>query len=187
MKTIIYLYIILFGIATQAQSYRLDTEASTLNWTGKAAFNAYALSGTLKAKLGNLTVKNDSITALNLVVDMLSLDHENNDLKSHLRSNDFFDVKKYKEAQFLLTTTSAIKQDEASIGGSMIIKDKTKVEFITVKLSKEGARLKLSFKTKLNRLDYGVSYNSPSIFKKLKQNAIADEFILEGELIFVAR
>lgn len=36
----------------------------------------------------------------------------------------------------------------------------------------------------MDRTQYGVNHNSPSIFKRLKEDAIADEFVLKGELIF---
>ena len=185
MKTVFYLYIALLSFSVQAQSYQLNLESSTLNWTGKAAFNAYALSGTLKAKLGHLTLVNDSITALDVVVNMLSLDHENKDLKSHLRSKDFFEVKKYQEAQFIVSNVPIIKSGEMQVEGQMKIKDKSKLEKLRIRIVKEDRQIRLSFKTTLNRLAYGVTYNSPSLFKKLKQNAIADEFVLEGALVFV--
>ncbi len=184
MKTIIYLSLFFLSFSTQAQNFRLNSQASTLNWTGKAAFNTYALSGTLKAKFGKLRIEKDTIVELTLVIDMMSLDHENNDLKSHLRSKDFFNVKKFKEAQFLLSNNPLIKSEEAQIKGRLTIKDKSKQETILIAIVKIGNKMKFSFKTTLDRLDYGVTYNSPSLFKKLKQNAIADEFVLEGELIF---
>ncbi len=40
-----FILLCLMSAFTFGQSKTLDT---TLNWTGKAAFNAYALSGTLK-------------------------------------------------------------------------------------------------------------------------------------------
>ena len=184
MRTIIYISILLLSLTTQAQNYQLNTEASKLNWTGKAAFNAYALSGTLKAKFGKLSIDKDTIFELTLVVDMLSLDHENKDLKSHLRSKDFFDVKKFKEAHFLLSNTPKIQIDQAQIQGQMKIKDKAKQETLRIAISNNGNQIELAFKTTLDRLDYGITYNSPSLFKKLKQNAIADTFVLEGKLVF---
>lgn len=186
MKTILYISIIFLSLITQAQNYQLNTEATTLKWTGKAAFNAYALSGTLQPKLGKLSVKNEAITELAIVIDMLTLDHENKELKSHLRSKDFFEVKKYQESHFLLSNMPAITSDEVLIKGQMNIKERSQEESLTVRIIKQGNQIRLSFKTKLNRIDYGVTFNSPSLFKKLKQNAIADEFILEGELVFVA-
>ena len=68
----------------------------------------------------------------------------------------------------------------------MKIKDKSKQETLRIAISNNGNQIELAFKTTLDRLDYGVTYNSPSLFKKLKQNAIADEFVLEGVLVFDA-
>lgn len=37
---------------------------------------------------------------------------------------------------------------------------------------------------KLDRTAYGIHFNSPSIMKKMKDQANADEFILVGKLVF---
>jgi len=36
----------------------------------------------------------------------------------------------------------------------------------------------------INRTDYGITFNSPSYFEKLKDQAIADDFKLELRLVF---
>ncbi|EDP71318.1 YCE I like family protein [Flavobacteriales bacterium ALC-1] len=176
----IFVILCLISAFTFGQSKTIDTYKSTLNWTGKAAFNTYSLSGTLKVKSGAITIENDSIKSLNIVIDMKSLDHENKDLKTHLRGNDFFEVKTYSQATFKLSKAVSISNNEAQITGEMTIKDISKTESFTIKLNENYSEL--SFNISIDRTDYGVKFNSPSFFKKMKENAIADEFKLKGNL-----
>ncbi|MGC6429945.1 MAG: YceI family protein [Jejuia sp.] len=175
--------ILLISVSTiSAQKRTIDTKSSIINWTGKAAFSAYSLTGTLKTKEGYISIKNDSIRELFIIIDMKSLDHENADLKKHLRSKDFFEVKKYATATFELKAPVNIGKNEFILKGTMKIKEKTFEESINVIYNTEEAVL--NFNSSLDRTKYGVTFNSPNFFKKLKQNAIADEFQIKGKVVF---
>ncbi len=183
MKThqlIMTLALCIITLFTYAQDKSISTEKSSLSWTGKAAFNAYSLTGTLKVKRGTLTIENDSIKALKITIDMKSLDHENSDLKAHLSGKDFFEVKTYIEATYMQTQPIAIINGEALIIGKMNIKSITKTECFIIKINEDYSSF--SFDISIDRTSYGVKFNSPSFFKKMKENAIADEFKLKGDL-----
>ena len=182
MKIIRNLFFLLMAsfASIQAQELQLITASSTFEWTGKAAFSAYSLTGTLTATNGILSVSNDSIITLKVTIDMKSLDHENGDLKKHLRSKDFFEVNTFTKAQFKLTQPAIISNNTVSLIGEMTIKDVTHPETIIASFNGQ----KLTFSHTMNRTIYGVKFNSPSIFKKLKENAIADQFELKGSLYF---
>ena len=180
MKSLLIIVLAISANSIFAQDFILNS--SELKWTGKSAFNSYSLSGTLVAEEGFATVVENQIIDMKIVVDMKSLDHENLDLKIHLRGNDFFEVKTYDKAIFQLTEPAIIVKGKATLVGNMTIKETTKEEIIIVDIATDN--LTLTFYTTLNRTTYGVTFNSPSLFKNLKENAIADEFILEGKLTF---
>lgn len=173
----------LISMSISAQKFNLDHKNSTISWTGKAAFNAYALTGSLKAKSGEILIENDSIKKLEVIIDMKSLDHSNKDLKKHLRNKDFFEVKKYQIATFKLLNAVKLVSGKIVLVGNMTIKNITRKEEIEVEIHKEE-NINIQFTTNLNRTKYGVKFNSPSFFKKMKENAIADEFVLKSELTF---
>ncbi len=181
----IYKLIIAFAFcvitpSASTQNKSINIENSSLRWTGKAAFNAYSLTGTLKVKNGVIKIENDSIKILKITIDMESLDHKNSDLKKHLSGKDFFEVKTYKVATFFLYKPVSINNGEVTLRGEMSIKDITKMETFTIKLNTDYSSL--SFGITIDRTSYGVKFNSPSFFKKMKENAIADEFKLTGTL-----
>jgi polyisoprenoid-binding protein YceI len=127
----------LISIFTFGQNKTINTKDSLLQWTGKVAFNAYSLTGTLKVKQGEIKIENDSIKLLKIVIDMTSLDHENNDLKTHLKGKDFFEVKTYTEASFTVSQPAQIANGLALITGELKIKDVTKTESFTITISED--------------------------------------------------
>ena len=185
MKNQIIIFLLLIiGSAVSAQDYNLNTTKSTLKWTGKAAFNAYSLSGTLNASSGNLMIKDKKLEKTSIIIDMKSLDTENKDLKKHLRGKDFFGVKKHNKATFRLTSPIDLSKSSTTAKGNLTIKGITKPYSFPLKIIKIGNSYKVSGTLKINRTDFKIYYNSPNYFEGLKQNAIADDFDLKLDLIF---
>lgn len=183
-KTALILVCFFLSAGAFAQTFAIEKEKSNIHWTGKAAFNSYSLKGSLKISKGHIEIENNKVNKLNIVVDMSSLDHSNKRLKSHLRSKDFFQVKKYKTAHFSISNPIAIKDSRVELTGTMKIKNAEKSEAINAILMIQEEEIVLNFSADLDRTKYGITYNSPNVFKKLKENAIADHFNLSGILTF---
>lgn len=167
----------------RAQSYTLDSAASTLQWTGYAEVGDYSQSGTLRFKSGTLSVAKEKITDFTIRVAMNSLTHENKELENHLKQSDFFFVSKYPIAEMTF-----IKHDnnntfiaEISIRGTS---EKIAIP-LDLQKTKEGYKLKGSIR--LDRTKFDIKYNSSSYFQDLGNYAIKNDFDLEYELIFKER
>lgn len=177
----IFSFIIQFGFT---QHYQLDINASKLEWSGKAAYSAYTLSGTLTVATGELFVKDGLLKKAKIIIDMNSLDTEIGELEQHLRSEDFFEVNNYPEATFILTQPVKLNKGSMILTGKMQIKEEVHTENIHLSAKKVGNNWVFSGEVGLDRTKYGIYYNSPSFFKSLKQNAIADEFELDITVVF---
>ncbi len=188
MKTIFALFIsilsLCLSVKASGQEYVLQSKRSSLQWTGKAAFNAYSLTGTINVKNGTIVLSKDEISQLEVLIDMKSIEHEDKKLKSHLKGEDFFEVKTYPTARFKLASTVKIVDGKAVLIGDMTIKKITKKEKIAVTIFQTSSGIKIAFNHALDRTDYGIEYNSPTIFEKLKADAIADDFNLKATLLF---
>lgn len=179
--------VILFVVIAQlclGQTGVLDIKDSNISWTGKAAFEAYELTGTLKTRKGNISIEEDSIVFLRVEVDMRSLSHEIKDLEKHLKSDDFFDVKEFGDAIFELKSPVAISTDTFVVRGTMIIKGIGKEEMMRVWLERYNGTWVYTFSMEMDRTAYGVTFNSPSVLESIQENAIADLFLLKGSLVF---
>lgn len=183
MKNLIFILLICSAFCNAQTSYKLNT-STLLEWQGKAAFSSYSPAGTLKVDKAAITVKNDSILAMVVSVDMTSLSQENKQLEKHLRDADFFDVTVFGQASFTLTKAVEISSNSVVLEGLMTIRGKTQPELISAQITEKNQQYVISFDHTFDRTMYGINYNSPSIFKRIKENAIEDNFTLKGSLRF---
>lgn len=171
--------------ALSAQQYSLDKERCQIQWTGKAAFSAYSLSGTLQPASGQITVRAGALTSAVFSMDMQSLDSDIRKLTRHLRSDDFFAVNTYPEAVFSLRAPVPLVEGTQRAQGVLRIRGKELPQEVKLTISAQPDGYRVVGSALVDRTRFGIYYNSPSYFENLKQDAIADEFVLDFELQFV--
>ncbi|MCW5518655.1 YceI family protein [Aureitalea sp. L0-47] len=176
MKKLLAILLLIMGSFVHAQ------ENKTLTWQGRAAVGGYAPEGTLEVMEASAQIQGDRLTSLSVVVDMRTLDQENSQLKNHLRDKDFFHVKKFPVATFMLSEAVQLNDSDILLKGIMTIRGKSSEEKIKAEVIKQDDNISISFDHTMDRTVYGITYNSPTVFEKLKENVIADDFILKGTI-----
>lgn len=186
MKQICYhlLICLLISSVFQLNAQQINETKSMLSWTGKAALSSYSLTGVIKVKSGHIKISNDSIQELKVVVDMNSIYHENKKLTKHLKSKDFFEVKKYQTATFVLQQPVVISNEKATLVGTLNIKETVENKKININIIQKNDLINISFNDTISRSIFGIEMRSSNFFKKMKDNGVADQFILKSELIF---
>ncbi|MEL7123148.1 MAG: YceI family protein [Bacteroidota bacterium] len=187
MRTILFIILFISSLSSSiyCQEYTLSTDKSKLNWTGKAAFSSYTLSGTINAKSGFLKHNNEGISETKVVINTKTIDSSIGQLKKHLRSKDFFDVNKYPVAEFLLDELTPTKEGHYLAKGWMTIKEKKEAFECELNIQSEGNEKVARGKAIIDRTKYGITFNSPTFFESMKDQAIADDFEVEFELWFI--
>ena len=176
-------FILFIALAITTISYSQTQNTNQLiTWEGKAAVGSYAPEGTLEILDASVKVLEGEITALSIVVDMRTLEQENTQLRDHLKREDFFYIEKFPVATFVLKEILDKNGPNMILAGEMTIRGVTVKENIPATVEMLEGKLSLTFAHIMDRTDYGIVYNSPSVFKRLKDNAIADEFKLIGNL-----
>ncbi|PQB03519.1 YceI family protein [Aureitalea marina] len=183
-KSILFILIVPFSLLAQHLEVATPTQIS---WQGKAAYSSYSPEGSLQLLSGRLSLKDGVIDTLNIVIDMRSLQQENQQLRDHLRDADFFDVERFPVATFILTEPLKQATGEVELVGNLTIKGNTKEERIKANISESSQGLSLQFEHQMDRTEYGVTFNSPSFFENLKDQAIDDHFSLKGTIQFTSR
>ncbi len=91
--------------STEPVSYTLDTDASSLEWTGRKSQGDDKHSGTIDFSEGSVETLGGNLTSGNFKVNMATLSTTDNMptgkqemLNGHLKSDEFFDVEKYSTA-----------------------------------------------------------------------------------------
>ncbi len=166
----------------------VNSEESKVVWLGKKVTGEH--SGEIKMAFGDLQFDGDALTGGSFEIDMNTIsnsDIENEEYKQklvgHLKSDDFFGVKEYPKASFVITDVEHKKAGKYLVKGDITIKGITKsIEFpaqVTMLDSKATATASLT----IDRSEFNVKYGSGSFFDGLGDKMIYDDFTLDITLV----
>jgi polyisoprenoid-binding protein YceI len=185
-KVMLSAFLILVSISFYAQSnsaYTIDKVNSVIHWKGYKPLGLQA--GTIKLLSGSINVKNNQITGGKFVADMTTIKDGNSSerLENHLKSVDFFDVKKYPTSSFTIKNIKNSNEGTFLIG-DLTIKNTTKEVEIPATIVISTNTIKINTKTiKINRAEFNVKYKSKSFFENLKDKFIEDDFELQVDIV----
>jgi polyisoprenoid-binding protein YceI len=194
MKTKFAVLVILFQfavVAVWAQAFKVDVAKSTLNWKAEKITGSH--EGAIGLKSGNLMIQNGKLTSGSFVINMNSItctdltDAETNQkFIGHLKSEDFFNVAKFPEAVFAITSPVDVTKSVVSITGNLTIKGITKPLTFKANVIKEGNSYIFSANSiVVDRTAYDIKYGSGSFFDNLGDKAIYDDFLIHLKLVAV--
>ena len=109
---------------------------------------------------------NFETSKINFSADTTSVDTNNADRDSHLKSADFFDVDNFPKLSFVSTDVKKINEGEYKTSGDLTIKDVTKSIVLDVEYSGlmtdpwGNTKIGLSLNGKINRKEFGLTWNS---------------------------
>ena len=183
-KTIlITLVSFVFLAFTSNTTKNVNIEDSVVKWTGYKVTGQH--EGTISLKKGTLMFDGKTLTGGKFVMDMTTINTTDIEgdykakLDGHLKSNDFFGVKKYNTASLEFISVKG-NGTNYNVKGVLIIKGiKDQIEF-KMQVSENSATAKL----KIDRTKFDIKYGSASFFDGLKDRAIYDEFDLNVNLKF---
>ncbi|MCI5108501.1 MAG: YceI family protein [Candidatus Pacebacteria bacterium] len=151
--------------------YKVE-EDSRIDWRG-AKVVGLSHDGSILISSGEINNGTGEI-----VFDVTSITSDSAGLSKHLKSEDFFDVETYPMAKFYIKSI-----DAKSITGDLTIKDVTKEITVPVEVSIDGD-MAIKGETVIDRTDFGINYDSGSIFKELGDKAIDDDVNIYFDLKF---
>lgn len=145
-------------------TYNVDTTASTVVWTGTKVTGAH--TGTIAIKSGTVNADTALITGGSFVLDMNTISSTDLEgeykgkLDGHLKAADFFDVAKFPEASFVITTvTAGATANDIKIAGNLTIKGISKNITFDAKVEEStDSAIKVSADFNIAREDWGVNY-----------------------------
>ena len=164
------------AVATTASKAKVT---GTVKWTGFGVGKSH--TGDLTLKSGTVEMKGEEITGGEFTIDMTSLKTADSEkLQGHLKSPDFFDVEKFKTAQFKITKIEVLPKPAAGapthkITGDLTIKTKTHSEEFMATITKKDGKWSAVATTEIkDRTKYDIVYNSKQ-FKAV--SALGDKLI----------
>ena len=174
--------------------YTVDTQGTTLLWTGSKSFTGDEHKGTINVTSGNLSVANGKLTAGEFAIDMASIastdgmdEEKTGMLVGHLASPDFFDVANHPKASFEITAVEDVAGDAAithKISGNLTLRGVTKEITIPAKVNIVDGAVMATSEFTFDRSDFGVNYGSSKIDVNLvKDKVISDDIKLNLNLV----
>lgn len=192
MKNILLLLIVACLPAFSQQKLVLNIAESSVHWKGKMWLGNDSHDGTIRFSNGSMTVdKTGKITAASFEIDMNTIRTEgakpdNDGLAEHLKSEDFFAVKRFPKAYFMATQIDkTIVPNNYSVQGNLTIKGVQKQITVLVKTAASSTGTKATAELTLFRSWWGVSYKAPDFLSSLKNDLIAEEVPIKLNLVFV--
>ncbi|HEX8425071.1 YceI family protein [Hymenobacter sp.] len=174
------------------KTFKLQTQLSTLGWTGKKVTGQH--NGSVQFKEGTVLVRGNQVVGGMFTVDMNSLKIEdikdaetNGKLMGHLRSDDFFSIDKNPTSTFNITKVTPMKADaagnNATITGDLTIKGITKPVSFPAKVGVKGNLASASGTATIDRTKFDIKYGSKSFFEGIGDKAIMDDFTMSFNVI----
>ncbi|MCI0567143.1 MAG: YceI family protein [Acidobacteria bacterium] len=153
------------GAVADTETYKIDPSHSNVGFSIRHFFSK--VPGKFKTYEGTITLdpKDLSKTLVEVTIDTASIDTGNGDRDSHLQSPDFFDAAKFPKITFKSTGVTPQGTTRATLKGELTMHGVTKpvtLEGEVLGFSPDpwgNYRAGFEAKTKLNRQDYGVSWN----------------------------
>jgi polyisoprenoid-binding protein YceI len=175
------------GKQPHATNYKLDTKASSVEWTGEKLTGKH--TGTIMLASGTLTDTHNEWTGT-FDIDMTTITDTDMEagkgkekLEGHLKSPDFFDVAKYPTAKFVVSSitplAAATETATHNVKGFLTIKDKSNAISFDVKMDMTGEKIMCAGTAVIDRSKYDVRYGSKTFFAEIGDKAISDEFSLK--------
>ena len=186
--------IIAFSAFTfNADTYKVDTKLSSLEWTGKKIGGEH--NGTISLSSGSLMVQNNEVVGGALEVDMKSV--KNKDVQDstwrhkfdeHLMGPDFFDSEKFPKAKFEITSVTPIKDSKDrnfthSVKGKLTIKDKTNEITFNAMVKSQDGKIACVATVIIDRTKFDIKYGSKIFFSDIGDKMVYDEFTLKFNVV----
>jgi hypothetical protein len=200
---LIYLFIAVFSFSCKENNTSAETgkvadnkgegflvraDSSLITWEATKPFGGHR--GTIPLSFGIVYTSNGAINAGNFefdvrkltVTDLVGEDKEM--LETHLRGTgetgqeDFFNTTVYPKATFEITSIEGIANDKngnALVKGNLTLKNVTKEISFKANVSVSDELVYVNSEVfEINRVNWGITYQSKNIFKDLKDEFIDD-------------
>lgn len=161
----------------------LEIEKSVINWKGSNLFKLKKHYGTVNFKSGYVLKKNGNILGGEFVIEMNTITNTdgkfNEILVSHLKNEDFFDIKKHPLANLKINKVEFNMDETLKLTGDLTIKGITKEIQFDASFNVIDGNEVMSTKFEIDRTNWGINYESQGTLGNLKDNIISDTIKFE--------
>ena len=142
-----------------AGDWTLDPSRSQVRLQSKSMWGLAPVKGAFGRVSGGGTVSPAGEVSGTITVAAASIDTKNKKRDEHLRSADFFDAENHPSLTFSVDG-STVSGDGARVTGTLTVRDRARPLSFDAKVSAfDGAEVWLDAEVKVNRADFGLTWN----------------------------
>jgi polyisoprenoid-binding protein YceI len=154
-------------VAAKTTTYQIDPRHSNAEF-GVTHLMISTVRGEFHGVTGTIVVDDENLanSSVNVTIDATTVDTREPDRDKHLKSDAFFDVAKYPTMAFKSTSVEKNSDGTLKITGDLTIRGVTRTVVLNSSAPKAPIkdpwglqRSAVSATTKINRQDFGVSWN----------------------------
>ncbi|MFK8054739.1 MAG: YceI family protein [Saprospiraceae bacterium] len=171
-----------------AQTFSVDTEASSVKWTASKVIGG-GHNGSVSLASGKLVLENGQLSQGSFAADMTTVSVDDltggmaDKLSGHLFSDDFFGVTENPSSSFIINSIEKTGVNVYSVTGDLTIKGQMNSVTFPAALAWDNELPTATATVAVDRTKFGIRYGSGSFFDDLGDKAIEDEFQLEIKLV----
>jgi polyisoprenoid-binding protein YceI len=170
----------------------INTATSSLKWSASNVFSFGGHEGTVQFKEGKILKTKNKVSGGHFVIDMHTIANTdggyNENLVSHLKNGDFFDVNMFPVATLDITNvkyhdpsnTPNSDKTYLRIHGDLTIKGVTLPIWYEAEINAENTEMTSRFK--IDRTRWNINFGAKGLSSAMKDNIISDAIEFEVSL-----
>jgi polyisoprenoid-binding protein YceI len=172
----------------ETEKYVIDKKESVVTWKGSMVLASKGQhTGNVFLSKGELIIEKGQLVAGTVEIDMNTITDpvygSDNNLINHLKSPDFFDVKKFPTSTFSITKVALANDESINITGNLTIKGITHEVTFPAKTEVKGGMVNASGKLTIDRARWDVRYGSGKFFDNLADETISDDIEFDMKIV----
>jgi polyisoprenoid-binding protein YceI/rhodanese-related sulfurtransferase len=178
-------------------THQIDVKKSKVEWTGRNLTSEH--TGTIKLREGSIEIVDGRLLSGSFTLDMRSIedvDIEDEGMRQllvhHLKSDDFFDVQRFPDAEFRVSRIKILPDAKAGnpnceLAGELKMKGVVReIAFRTILGQTPEGVLAADAHFDIDRTKWNVVYGSGKFYEKLGKHLVNDEISLALKLITIS-
>ena len=164
----VFLFFSQLSVAQEIVQVPIDIKKSEVKWKGTKMRGLGKHEGIISIKSGYFETKDGEFYGGKIVFDMNSISVTDipkrepiprRRLNNHLKSDDFFGVEKYPEAEFLIVKVLKKEKQNITIEGELSIRDVKDRITVLLEISRDNSEIRsISSKLKFDRFNWNIGY-----------------------------
>src|SRR5258706_3760045 len=172
----------------ESEKYVVDKKESVVTWKCSMVLASIGQhTGYVYISKGELMIEKGKLVGGKVEVDMSTIADEShgyeNNLVEHLKSPDFFDVKKFPIATFEITKVASGDGENIKVTGDLTIKGITHEVTFPAGIEVKGGVVSANGKVTIDLSQWDVRYGSGKFFVNLADEAISDSIEFDMKIV----